>query len=72
MENNNDKKTNVEETTMAGKYLDPKEAPAELLENEQTRKALSLVEKSAMSEAQLYAYDKFWMAITDEEGFVEV
>lgn len=24
MENNNDKKTNVEETTMAGKYLDPK------------------------------------------------
>jgi hypothetical protein len=46
MENNNDKKTNVEETTMAGKYLEPMEAPAELLENEQTRKALSLVEKS--------------------------
>jgi len=47
------------------------EAPAELLENEQTRKALSLVEKSAMSEEQLYAYDKFWMTITDEEGFLE-
>ena len=60
MENNNDKKTNVEETTMAGKYLDPKEAPAELLENEQTRKALSLVEKSAMSEAQLYAFNHFF------------
>jgi predicted transposase/invertase (TIGR01784 family) len=47
------------------------EAPAELLANEATRKALSLVEKSAMSEAQLYAYDKFWMAVTDEAGFLE-
>ena len=47
------------------------EAPAELLENEATRKALSIVEKSAMSEDQLYAYDKFWMAVTDEEGFLE-
>lgn len=46
-------------------------APAELLENEQTRKALSIVEKSAMSEAQLNAYEKFWMSITDEEGFLE-
>lgn len=33
------------------------EVPAELLENEQTRKAISLVEKSAMSEGQLYAYE---------------
>ena len=24
-----------------------------------------------MSEDQLYAYDKFWMAVTDEEGFLE-
>lgn len=47
------------------------EAPAELLENEATRKALSLVEKSAMTEAQLHAYDKFWMAVTDEAGFLE-
>ena len=47
------------------------EAPAELLENEATRKALSIVEKSAMSEDQLHAYDKFWMAVTDEEGFLE-
>lgn len=47
------------------------EAPAELLENEATRKALSLVEKSAMTEAQLHAYDKFWMAMTDEAGFLE-
>ena len=47
------------------------EAPAELLENEDTRKALSLVEKSAMSESQLLAYDKFWMSVTDQEGFLE-
>lgn len=47
------------------------DAPAELLENELTSKALSIVEKSAMSEAQLYAYEKFWMDITDEKGFLE-
>ena len=47
------------------------EVPAELLENEQTRKAISLVEKSAMSEAQLYAYERFWMAINDEEAHIE-
>lgn len=45
--------------------------PPELLENEDTRKALSIVEKSAMDEAQLYAYEKFWMSLTDEEGFLE-
>ena len=39
---------------------DTQEAPAELLENEDIRKALSIVEKSAMSEAQLYAYERFW------------
>ena len=48
-----------------------KEAPAELLENEDTRKALSIVEKSAMTEGQLYAYDKFWMAVADEAGRME-
>ena len=42
-----------------------------MLENELTSKALSIVEKSAMSEAQLYAYEKFWMSITDEKGFLE-
>lgn len=46
-------------------------APAELLENEETRKALSIVEKSAMSDAQLYAYEKFWMAVFDEEAHIE-
>ena len=45
---------------------DTVEAPAELMENEATRKALGLVEKSAMTEGQLYAYERFWMSITDE------
>ena len=42
------------------------EAPTELLENEATRKALGLVEKSAMTEGQLYAYEKVWLAVVDE------
>lgn len=46
---------------------DTKVAPAELLENEQTRKALEIIEKSAMSEAQLYAYEDFMMSIIDEQ-----
>ena len=45
---------------------DTVEAPAELLANEATRKALGLVEKSAMTEGQLYAYEKFWLAVVDE------
>jgi len=52
---------------------DTKEAPAELLANDQTRKALSIVEKSAMSDTQLYVYEQFMMSIIDEqvlrEGF---
>ena len=45
---------------------DTVEAPAELLENRDTSKALSIVEKSAMTEGQLYAYERFWLAVTDE------
>ena len=48
-------------------------APKELLENDQTRKALEIIEKSAMSEAQIMAYEDFMMSIEDEqvlrEGF---
>ncbi len=40
--------------------------PAELMENEATRKALGLVEKSAMTEGQLYAYERFWLSVVDE------
>ena len=50
---------------------DTVEAPAELLENEETSKALSIVEKSAMSEAQLYAYERFWDAVNNEHVLME-
>ena len=40
--------------------------PAELLENEQIRKALSIVEKSAMTEGQLYYYERFWDQVNRE------
>lgn len=55
--------------TEVGTHSD--KVPAELLENELTSKALGIVEKSAMTEAQLYAYDKFWMAVFDEEAISE-
>ena len=52
---------------------DTKVAPKELLENKQTRKALEIIEKSAMSDAQIMAYEDFMMSIEDEqvirEGF---
>ena len=66
---------NIAEKKMAVLWLrflteiseDTQEAPIELLENEATRKALSIVEKSAMNESQLYAYEKFWDAVINEE-----
>ena len=42
------------------------EVPAELLENEQIRKALAIVEKSAMNESQLYSYERFWDQVNRE------
>ena len=50
---------------------DTVEAPAELLENEEISKALRIVEKSAMSEAQLYAYERFWDAVNNEHVLME-
>ena len=50
---------------------DTVEAPAELLENEEISKALSIIEKSAMSEAQLYAYERFWDAVNNEHVLME-
>ena len=50
---------------------DTVEAPAELLENEEIRKALRIVEKSAMSEGQLYAYERFWDAVNNEHVLME-
>jgi len=42
------------------------EVPAELMENEQIRKALAIVEKSAMTEIQLYRYERFWDQVNRE------
>lgn len=47
------------------------EAPAELLENPETAKALKLLEKSAYTEGQLIAYDRFWDAVFRERVFYE-
>ena len=47
------------------------EAPAELLENPETAKALKMLEKSAYSEGQLYAYDRFWDAVYRERVFYD-
>lgn len=58
------------------------EAPPELLENEETNKALQELEEAAFTEAELYAYEKFWdnvgverlllidaVKISEEKGF---
>ena len=50
---------------------DTDEVPAELLENEEISKALSIVEKSAMTEVQLYAYERFWDAVNREHVLSE-
>ena len=50
---------------------DTMEAPAELMENADTRKALSIVEESAMTEGQLYAYERFWQAVVNERVLIE-
>lgn len=47
------------------------EVPAELLENAEISKALSIVEKSAFSDAQLYAYEQFWDAVYVEKALIE-
>jgi hypothetical protein len=50
---------------------DTEEAPAELLENPDTNKALKILEKSAYDEGQLYAYERFWDAVTTERVNLE-
>jgi predicted transposase/invertase (TIGR01784 family) len=44
-----------------------KVAPAELLENSETSKALAIVEAAAYTDSQLYAYDLFWDAVSTEK-----
>ena len=46
------------------------EAPAELLENPDTCKALKILEKSAYSESQLRAYEYYWDAVHNERSAI--
>ena len=46
------------------------EVPAELLENAETNKALGIIQRSAMNKEQLYAYEQFWDAVTNERVFI--
>ena len=48
-----------------------KVVPEELLENAEVKRAIDIVEESAYSEAEMYAYDKFWDAIRVEQAFVD-
>ena len=73
------KPRNVMEKKMAVLWLrflteiseDTDEVPAELLENEEISKALSIIEKSAMTESQLYAYERFWDQVNREHVLAE-
>ncbi|MBQ9202906.1 MAG: hypothetical protein IJ155_01550, partial [Prevotella sp.] len=47
------------------------EVDAELLENPDTAQALQILEKSAYSEGQLYAYEYFWDAVVNERVAME-
>ena len=47
------------------------EVDAELLENPETAQALQILEKSAYSESQLYAYEYFWDAVVNERVAIE-
>ena len=53
--------TEIEERT--------KEVPQDLLENPEINKALTIVEESAYTDAQMLAYDKFWDIIRTERTF---
>lgn len=48
-----------------------REVPAELLADPQVRQAIDIVEHSAYTDAEMYAYDKFWDAIRVEQAFVD-
>ena len=49
---------------------DTVEAPAELLENPETAKALQILEESAYTEAELSAYEHYWDAVYYERGAI--
>ena len=41
--------------------------PEQFLDDNNSWKALTKQEKAMLTEAQLYAYERFWMSIHDEE-----
>lgn len=45
--------------------------PEQFLDDNNSWKALTKQEKAMLTEAQLYAYERFWMAINDEEAHIE-
>ena len=45
-----------------------REIPAELMENPEIKKAVSVLEESAFTDAQLLGYEKFWDIISVEKG----
>ena len=49
---------------------DTEEAPAELLANPTTKKALKILEKSAYTEKELNAYEYYWDAVYNERGAI--
>ena len=48
-----------------------KNAPEDLLANNDTRKALDIVEESAYTEAQMNAYNHFWDVVSTERSFID-
>ena len=64
------------EQTMKGKYLSPKEhthyhIPQDFLEDDNHWKILTTAQKASLTEAQLYAYERFWDAINVENALAE-
>ena len=47
-----------------------REIPQELLDNPEIKKAVTLLEESAFSDAQLLGYDDFWDAVRVEQTLV--
>ena len=63
--------TKKSEATMRGKYQnqdtnDPRKIPAEYLDENGNWRMLDRRERATLTDGQLYAYEKFWLAVVDE------
>ena len=45
--------------------------PVELLDNRYTKKALQLLEEASYSKSELYAYDRYWDAISTQRTLLD-